>query len=244
MRAPKVAEIVAARIRKQIVRGELKEADALPSETALLTQFGISRPTLREAFRILESEALISVRRGAHGGARVHVPSLDVAARYAALVLQFRGVTLSDVYDARMILEAPAAGLLAARRDRTAALKPLQASIDAAEAAIDDVDTLAMEGQRFHQLVVDGAENQTLVVLTRMLEHIHNVARLSYGSRVGEQPVLRGARRAHRDHIKLVELIRKGKSQEAEEFWRKHLTAVKSVLLSETSAKRVVDLLS
>jgi DNA-binding FadR family transcriptional regulator len=70
LRAPKTAELIASYIRGQIVRGDLKTGDALPSETVLMEMFGVSRPTLREAFRILEAESLISVRRGARGGAR------------------------------------------------------------------------------------------------------------------------------------------------------------------------------
>src|SRR5438445_51107 len=110
VRVPKTAELVAAHLRRQIVRGELKEGDALPPETALMEQFSVSRPTLREAFRVLESEALITVRRGSHGGARVHVPNGDVAARYAGLVLQFRETTLADVLEARAVIEPPCAG--------------------------------------------------------------------------------------------------------------------------------------
>src|SRR5580658_4318281 len=93
VRVPKMGELVASSLRRQIVRGDLAEGDALPSESELMQQFGVSRPTLREAFRVLESESLISVRRGAHGGAVVHVPNGDVAARYAALVLEHRGGT-------------------------------------------------------------------------------------------------------------------------------------------------------
>ena len=116
VRVPKTAELVAAHIRRRIVRGELKEGDALPPESALMDEFAISRPTLREAFRILESEGLITVRRGARGGARVQIPTSEVAARYAGLVLQHRGTTLADVLDARVIVEAPAAGIVAGRR--------------------------------------------------------------------------------------------------------------------------------
>ena len=72
IRVPKTSEIVANHIRGQIVRGELREGDSLPPEGQLMTSFGISRPTLREAFRILEAESLISVVRGSRSGARVH----------------------------------------------------------------------------------------------------------------------------------------------------------------------------
>ena len=108
VRVPKTAELVAAHLRRQIVRNELHEGDALPPEAVLMAQFGVSRPTLREAFRVLEAEGLISVRRGAHGGARVHTPDVDVAARYAGLVLEHRGATLSDVYEAAGLLDPSA----------------------------------------------------------------------------------------------------------------------------------------
>src|ERR1700727_1111947 len=113
VRVPKAAELVAAALRRQIISGELAEGDALPPESALMTQFGVSRPTLREAFRVLESENLITIRRGARGGARVHPPGREVAARYAAFTLEDRGVTLRDVYDARPALEGPSVGKLA-----------------------------------------------------------------------------------------------------------------------------------
>src|SRR5690606_27941135 len=86
LRVPKAAELVAGRIRSQIVRGELREGDALPTEGELMKEFGVSRPTLREALRVLEAESLISVHRGSRGGARVRVPQSNVAADYAGLL--------------------------------------------------------------------------------------------------------------------------------------------------------------
>src|SRR5215212_9794665 len=102
VRAPKTAELIASHIRRQIVRGELRENDTLPPELSLMAQFGVSRPTLREAFRILETESLISVRRGSRGGAQVMAPDISVAARYVGLLLQVQGTTIVDVYEARM----------------------------------------------------------------------------------------------------------------------------------------------
>src|SRR6184192_3474453 len=110
-----MAERVATVLRRMLIRGEIIEGTMLPPESELMERFGVSRPTLREAFRVLESESLISIRRGSRGGARVQVPKGEVAARHAGLLLQVRGTTLGDVYRARMIVEPPAAGMLAER---------------------------------------------------------------------------------------------------------------------------------
>ena len=113
---PKTAELVAAYIRRRIVRGELQRDDALPPESALMEQFSVSRPTLREAFRILESEGLITIRRGARGGARVQVPTTEVAAGYVGLVLQYPAPPspTSSMPGHRRVA---AAAMLARRRD-------------------------------------------------------------------------------------------------------------------------------
>ena len=77
----------------------------LPPEGQLMESLGISRPTLREAFRILEAEGLISVVRGSRTGAKVHQPSVDLVSRYAGYVLESRGTTVADLYQARLAIE-------------------------------------------------------------------------------------------------------------------------------------------
>ena len=74
VRSPKTAELVAGTLRRMVVDGQLKDGDFLPNEAELMTHFGVSRPTLREAVRVLESERLVEVRRGSRTGARVRVP--------------------------------------------------------------------------------------------------------------------------------------------------------------------------
>lgn len=235
IRVPKTAELVASHIRNQIVRGQLHEGDALPPENALMEQFTISRPTLREAFRILESEGLITVRRGARGGARVMEPSTDATARYAGVVLQHRGATVADVLDARVIVEAPAASMLASRRDRAAIARKLQEKLD---------ELGTGEAARFHEfnaLVVDLTGNQTLVLITAMLEHISQAAALSYVGRPHADDADRLARKAHRTRQKLIDLVRAGDAEGAEDLWRTHLTEAGKVL-AEGSGATVVDL--
>ena len=234
VRVPKTAELVAARIRRQIVTGELREGDALPSESALMEMFSISRPTMREAYRILESEGLITVRRGAHGGARVLVPSPDAVARSAGLVLQHRGTTLADVLDARAIIEAPAARMLASRRDRAAVAKRLQEFLDSYD---DD----PAHFNDFNSLVIDLTGNQTLMLVTTVLEHVTRAAALAYVQRPHPVSDERLGKRARRTRQKVIDLIRAGDGDGAEELWRAHLEDHARVL-AEGVGETVLDL--
>src|SRR5262249_10238631 len=88
---------IADELRQLILSDKLSEGDSLGKEPELVKRFGVSRPSLREALRILEAEGLISVVRGMLGGVVVHKPDHRMAARTAALVLQARNVPLADV---------------------------------------------------------------------------------------------------------------------------------------------------
>ena len=104
---------IADEIRAAIVAGDLSEGDSLGHEPDLVQRFGVSRPSLREALRILEAEGLITVVRGVFGGVIVHEPDERLTARTAALVLQARNVPVADVHAARSIIEPAAARLVA-----------------------------------------------------------------------------------------------------------------------------------
>ena len=174
IRAAKTGEMIAAYLRGRIVRGELAAGETLPSEVELMSPFDVSRPTLREAFRILEAESLISVRRGARGGARVVAPDIAVAARYVGLLLQMSGTTIADVYEARTATEPAAAALLAARRsqqdldDLNACVEHLVGLVESDE-HFRDADAWSQATQRFHDLILERAGNRTLAVQAGVL---------------------------------------------------------------------------
>ena len=243
VRVPKMSELVAARLRRVILRVELAEGDALPSETALMEEFAVSRPTLREAFRVLESESLIDVRRGARGGARVQVPEGTVAARYAGLVLEYRGTTLKDVYDARTVIEAPCAGLLAERRTEED-LRRLRAAVAEAERLMDDPSAFIRAHMEFHALVVELAGNETLGVLNGMVRHIIDQANWSHVDLdAGSPENIRANRRGFRAHGALVDLVAARRAEAAEELWHLHLQEAEDYLLQSRSMTTVLDLL-
>lgn len=242
VRVPKMAELVARNLRRQIVRGELAEGDALPSEAALMQQFGVSRPTLREAFRVLESESLITVRRGAHGGARVHVPNGDVAARYAALVLEHRAASLRDVYEARSVLEPACVASLARTRTR-ADLAVLRDALESSREVSNDHVRQMQEQSRFHGLLVEMTGNQTMILLSGMLRYIVDVANIDQARNdVGTPTGERAMRKGFRAHERLVDLLEAREGAAAEQLWRKHLMEADEYLLDGTSALTVLDL--
>jgi DNA-binding FadR family transcriptional regulator len=243
LRIPKAAELIATHLRRQIVRHELSEGQELPSEADFMAKFDVSRPTLREAYRILESEGLITVRRGARGGARVHMPRADVAAKYAASVLQANGVLLSDVYEARSIIEAPAGAILANRRspDDIATLRQIYDEADAI--AGDPVEYLEAH-HRFHNAVSDLAGNQTIALLARMIDAIIDAADFQLvKSRLADESEIRASHRAQRTHAKFIDLIEAGDASGAEQLWHKHLSAAGRHVTSTGSAKTTLDII-
>ncbi len=239
VRVPKAAELVAAQLRHDIVRGILREGDALPTESALMEQFGVSRPTLREAFRVLEAEALITVSRGARGGARVQVPKTEVAARYAGLVLRLRGATLADVLETRAAIEPPLAGRLARRRT-AADLARLRAAFEEAHHVTGDAARTAQH--HFHQVVIELAGNQTAQVIMGILDHIVDAATASRARRADleEQEVTEHV--GLRSHQRLLELIEAKDGEGAERLWRKHIVETTKWLSDDASASTVMEL--
>jgi len=232
---------IADELRGLIVSGELSEGDSLGHEPDLVERFGVSRPSLREALRILEAEGLITVVRGVRGGVIVHAPDQRMTARAAALLLQARNVSLADVFEARNLLEPVAARSIATARGRKAAVKELRALVRDQENAIEDPDAFGVANAAFHQRLVSLGGNQTLSVVAEMLNEIVIRAVTAVSRRdVGlGSPAMR--RRGLRSQNRLLDLIEAGKGTEAEEHWRSHMQVVGRVLLGQ-SASTVVDL--
>ena len=230
---PKAAELVAAELRHQIVTGRLKPGDKLHPENALQAEFAISRPTMREALRILESESLIAISRGKHGGARVTAVDLGCAASQVGVYLQIEGTTLQDLWLARTIIEPPAAGLLAAQRN-PAALAELEANIAAArEAAQTDLIRYADLSAEFSMLITRHCGNKTIHLLASLIydiirrQHEDVTARTSSKASVGQlrEESLRSRQMA-------VDLMRSGNPAAVESFWRAHLEHMRDLVLA------------
>lgn len=245
VRVPKTAELVARRIRNAIIRGELADGDTLPAEAHLIAEFEVSRPTIREAVRILESEGLVTVSRGARGGARISMPNYEMVARAAGITLQAKGVTIGDLYEMRTLIEPPAARLLAERNSK-AAVPVLRKLIDAELELVTDRFAVSKRIAEFHQTMIELAGNKTLIMVAQALRGLVD-EHLALAQR--RRPVtdaeasVRQTRFGLKSHSKLVDLIEAKDGPGAEAHWKAHMIAAGKVWLAQVGPDSVVELL-
>lgn len=245
LRVPKAAELLAARIRGQIIRRELKEGDALPAESELMERFGVSRPTLREAIRVLEMESLLRMRRGSRGGALVTAPDPQVAARAVGVLLQLRGVSLRDLHEARTMIEPMAARQIAESKDPSAAIELLRSRNEAARDSVRDFQQFPHNSWLFHKGLVEGTRNQTVTVLLQTIADIielqltRRYSRPMTSAEAEEQ--IRQNLRSVRANDKLLKLLESQDADGAEAYWTKHLLAAAAMVLGD-DADSIVDL--
>jgi GntR family transcriptional regulator, transcriptional repressor for pyruvate dehydrogenase complex len=250
IRAAKTGQMIASYLRGKIVRGELAEGDTLPSEVELMRQFEVSRPTLREAIRILETESLIVIRRGARG-ARITSPRIEVAARHVGLLMQTSGTTLADVYEARSLVEPEAAALLAQRRT-DGDLTDLSACVDQLEATIPasphpaELGAWIQNAQRFHDLLMQRAGNKTLAIQSLVLREVVDSHMLLAASQPGHAAeLIGGCGKVVRSYRKLLALVRAGDADGARCHWQTHMAVVGRALLpDQLRSATVLDMFS
>lgn len=232
VRVPKTAEVVARTLRAQIVTGAIGVGEPLPSEATLMDQFGISRPSLREAFRILESERLIEVRRGSRGGARAVKPDVSVAARYLGVIMQFDRVPLMDVFLARAYFEPLGFRLLAGCTDRKAAVADLRDLLD----DLSKAPSIPAAYVEFFLRLFSLAGNRPMELLYGALTEVvgselEDVARTDSRTAASLKKMLN----------KALDLAEKGDGQGAAEYWTKQMLSVVPNVADHHAGKTLVE---
>lgn len=117
-RVIKTSETIAHAIVRDIGMRELQTGDHLAREADMLDTYRVSRPSFREALRLLESHGLITLKPGPGGGPVVGAADARYLARTISLYFHLAGMTYTHVFDAQEILEQACARLAAASPDR------------------------------------------------------------------------------------------------------------------------------
>lgn len=233
IRVQKLSHAIADRLRAQIVSGQRKPGDRLPPESELLEQFKVSRPTVREALRILEVESLIVLGRGARTGATVQEPSVERASQYAAMVLVRGGATMGELHEVRTLLEPPIVNHLASHGD--------DSIIERLQARLEDAKTF-LAGARFEEAIeafngfhadlVAGSANRALNLIVEMLRILSMGTSEALLGRDGPDSaeLVENLTKTISAYEKLLEKVRQGKADEAETLWRKYMLVASTIL--------------
>jgi GntR family transcriptional repressor for pyruvate dehydrogenase complex len=192
----------------------------LGSEDEILKRLGVSRPTLRQAARLVEQEGLLTVRRGIGGGLFGRWPSRDAVTHMATISLRSAGTTYGDLIRSLAFLSAEAARLAAANSNPTSRARVIHL-VDLAGGWPKGRPASATEAQQraaaFHELVAELAGSPALKVFIGVLIALSApIAR-----RIFENP--EHAAEVARQHKKVAAAIAAGDAEAAARQMRAHL---------------------
>lgn len=229
-RTLKVSHKVAMAVVEDIVARALQAGDRLPAEDEMMTRFKVSRTSLREGLRLLETCGVILIRQGQKGGPEIGPLDPGDIARTLALFLRLAGATYRDLFDARLLLE-PVMSRIAAERQAPAQMRALRTLI---EEVSPETAASVNATNNFHQLVSGLTGNPVLDLLGRAL-------RALYADRIFRGRALPAETLEHcKDaHSAIGEAILAGDGEQAESLMADHMKELANIV--DTKAAWFMD---
>jgi len=215
-----IYESVLEHIKARLLKGDLEPGSRLPTVTALAEQLGVGSASVREAYRILESQGILEVTQGRGTFVSSAISDSGDVLRHFQLA---EHETLAHLLEARKLLEPGIAALAAQRATLTEAGAIMDAAL-LAEQSPPNLDDFAEENIRFHDLVASAAHNP---VAARMLTAIHDLIR-------GVQPLAAqipgSAEQAIHFHKLIAIAIKAGNPDAASAFMCQHIESFEDAL--------------
>lgn len=206
---------IVSQIEHAIFDGQFRPGDRLESERELAEQFGVSRITVRDALRVLEARGLIHVKVGASGGAFVTETNVDQVAESITTMVRLRRMTLSELAEARTIVETAAAERAATRAD-DAAVARLADMVEQGRQVVRDHLPHTEVSMDFHVAVAEASQNELLSATVRayrdlLIQTLHDMRDV------------RSARVTQKWHEEILEAIRARDPEATRKLMQDHL---------------------
>ncbi len=227
IRRVRLYENAVEQIQTLILRKKYKPGDRLPSERTLAQQFHISRPSLREALRILSVLGLIEIKvgdgiyvKGVNFLPYIESVNLSISSR-----LQMERDSFIKLWEVRKILEVGMVDL-STRQITEAFLKGLWRCIEEMEKNIDNQDVFISSGIRFHRLIAEAGQNEILILIWDTLA---NLIRRSHDKiyRTARSP-----RRSLLAHKRIYFALKKRNVLKAMEAMKQHMLEEEKALVA------------
>jgi GntR family transcriptional repressor for pyruvate dehydrogenase complex len=167
-RTHKISDQIIEQIRNAILSGRFKPGDKVASEKELISDFGVSKATLREALRVLEGMGLVEIKKGIAGG--VFIAEVDMKTTIHGIInfLHFRTVSIKDITMIRYLLEPPVVQIAASRIQPEDIVK-LESMIVEHPAV---PDTIVSREIGFHRYLARMTENPILILVMDFIDNI------------------------------------------------------------------------
>jgi GntR family transcriptional repressor for pyruvate dehydrogenase complex len=163
---------IVEQIEEALARGELTPGQRLPSERELVTQFAVSRSTVREALRVLESNGVVRSRPGDPNGPEILPYSQGALRKQMDRLARVEELTLSELIGFRMIMDG-AAIQLASRLRTDEQLAEMERSLVAMRSAIDvDFAAFGEADVAFHDAVAQASRNSLIQVCNEVVRGV------------------------------------------------------------------------
>jgi len=162
LRHTRIYEQVVEEMKRLIARGDLKPGDPLPPERQLMDEMGVSRSSLREAFRVLELLGLIESIPGK--GRFVRKPRGEAA---DARNMPLEDEAVLELMEARRVLE-PAIASTAAMHALPSDLTRLRRVLSSTETNIDNLQHRAQSDFDFHLCLAESTHNFVFINIVKM----------------------------------------------------------------------------
>jgi GntR family transcriptional regulator, transcriptional repressor for pyruvate dehydrogenase complex len=226
---PRAHEYVAEQIRRRIKLRLAGPGSALPSERELVKQFGVGRPTIQMALRLLEAEHLIKVRRGRAGGTFIIEPVEDEDARYELISTVRRQATeIKELLMFRIFVEPQIAAAAAADR-RAADVKRIKEALRKENAAKHDTTHVRYDTE-LHLAIGAATRNRFLMSAAEQIrEGLNDVISLLPDSALWHP-------RVSVEHDAMVEAIESRDAEQAADVMRAHATTSRENTLAVLAA--------
>lgn len=233
---PKTSDVLADRLRRQILGGAVAPGAPLPAERDLVVQTGLSRGSVREALRILEAEGLVSTRPGRQGGSIARQPGDESLAKYIHLFVHGRGIPLLSLLETREAVE-PSLAHLAALNRTDEDLEALTRQTERVEDAYADVPRYLDENVKWHCAIAEASHNELLKAFMVAISSM--VYKASAIEDFATEDVRRVVIKAHR---RILDAIAAGDGDAARRRMARHLAALSDEMKAFPHAPLVLEL--
>lgn len=212
-----VTNIIVDKLIGFVKSGQIQAGDRLPSERELSATFGVSRPTMREALKVLQALGVVEITHG--GGVSVSALTASDLLQPLTFFLTLKDIKVEKLYEARSLIEGEIAAL-AARKATQEDIQALNELVELQSNSTAHPEQYRHQDTAFHERLGRMADNPFLARAAQSL----NVLGLEFRRIASETPqVLVGS---IRDHKKIVAAITAGKPEEARISMRKHMEFV------------------